>query len=326
MQNRFKFGGKELNSTEFFDGAGLEIYDFHARNYDPQIGRFHSIDPLTTQFYSWNPYTYSYNNPVRFGDPTGMAATDWVGKKNGDGSTTWKWDDKITSAEQAKDAKYDSYQAPGSTLENAKIGDGPVATVYFGKSKAEGIGYDESNFTNWSAVNGSKYDNPLQAYKAWQSDAGYHRGEGFGDRLSRIVGYFSYEARRDYASGGMNMYGGYGRMAEVAEELFTVNPNKFDYFFGRVVTGSEHNIARSAQNLKDLTTLGIDTEAKLMSVFDQAAKSGTIISTKTSQYGTTIMRNVNIGNKGSIGVGFFYEGGNTSVIPSISTIIPKLFQ
>lgn len=104
----------------------------------------------------------------------------------------------------------------------------------------------------------------------------------------------------------------------------SLNPSKFDYFFGRVVSGSEHNIAKLAQNIKDLITLGIKNESQLMNVFNQA-KNGTIISTKTSQYGTTVTRSVNIGNKGSINVGFFYQGGNMSATPSISTIIPKIY-
>jgi hypothetical protein len=117
-----------------------------------------------------------------------------------------------------------------------------------------------------------------------------------------------------------------GLTADATKGGFSVNPSKFDYFFGRVVSGSEHNIARSAQNLKDLTTLGIKSESQLMNVFGQALESGTVISTKTSQYGTTVMRSVNIGNQGSINVGFFYQGGNMSVTPSVSTIIPKIFK
>jgi hypothetical protein len=44
---------------------------------------------------------------------------------------------------------------------------------------------------------------------------------------------------------------------------FTVQTSKFDYFFGRVVTGDIHNVQRSAQNLKDLTTLGIKDETQI---------------------------------------------------------------
>jgi len=141
----------------------------------------------------------------------------------------------------------------------------------------------------------------------------------------QVIANFKLSVNLSDAAGGMNMYGGYGKATKAVEELFTIDPKKFEYFFGRVVTGSEHNIARSAQNLKDLTTLGIGTEAELTAVFNQAAKSGIVISTKTTQYGTTIMRSVNVGDKGSIGVGFFYQGGKTSATPSVTTIIPKIY-
>jgi hypothetical protein len=107
---------------------------------------------------------------------------------------------------------------------------------------------------------------------------------------------------------------------------FTVDSKKFDYFFGRVVGGSEHNVARSAQNLKDLTALGIKNENQLMEIFNQAFERGTIISTKTTQYGITVMRSMNIGSQGIVDVGFFYQSGNMSAIPSVSTIIPKIFK
>jgi RHS repeat-associated protein len=50
--------------------AGADLYDFNVRYYDPEIGRFYSIDPLW--YPAESPYSYCYNNPVNYTDPTGM--------------------------------------------------------------------------------------------------------------------------------------------------------------------------------------------------------------------------------------------------------------
>jgi len=104
---------------------------------------------------------------------------------------------------------------------------------------------------------------------------------------------------------------------------FTTNSSKFDYFFGRVLTGEVHNVARSAQNLADLSKMGITSESQLTEVFARAFNEGTVLATKTNSYGTTITKCVNVGNNGNISVGFFYPGGNMNSIPTITTIIPK---
>lgn len=52
---------------------GLELFDFNFRNYDQQIGRFVSIDPLADyEQESLNPYHYNYNDPANFIDPLGL--------------------------------------------------------------------------------------------------------------------------------------------------------------------------------------------------------------------------------------------------------------
>ncbi len=70
-ENKRGYNGNELQNKEFSNGSGLELYDFNARTFDPQIGRFIQIDPLLEQFQeNWTPYHYAYNN-TRFSDPDG---------------------------------------------------------------------------------------------------------------------------------------------------------------------------------------------------------------------------------------------------------------
>ncbi len=72
-ENKFLFNkGSELQTD-----LNLGIYSTPFRMYDPAIGRFLQIDPLKDFFPGISPFNFSFNNPVSFGDPYGLAPI-WV--------------------------------------------------------------------------------------------------------------------------------------------------------------------------------------------------------------------------------------------------------
>jgi RHS repeat-associated protein len=72
----YRYNGKELQD-DLINTKKLDWYDYGARFYDPQIGRFHTIDPMAEDFPSWAPYHYVHNNPIVLVDPSGMSATKY---------------------------------------------------------------------------------------------------------------------------------------------------------------------------------------------------------------------------------------------------------
>ena len=67
--NRHWYNGKELQ-----DDLNLYWYDYGARLYDPQLARFHTIDPLAEDYYNLSPYGYCAGNPIAYRDENG----EWI--------------------------------------------------------------------------------------------------------------------------------------------------------------------------------------------------------------------------------------------------------
>ncbi|MBV8252020.1 MAG: hypothetical protein JO154_05385 [Chitinophaga sp.] len=74
-ENRRKYNGNELQTKEFDDGSSLELYDFNARQYDAQIGKFIQQDNLSENHWDLSPYHFGMNNPILYADPTGLDTT-----------------------------------------------------------------------------------------------------------------------------------------------------------------------------------------------------------------------------------------------------------
>nr|WP_281422305.1 RHS repeat-associated core domain-containing protein [Arthrospiribacter ruber] len=71
---RYGFNGKEHDSPGI--GGGGSTYDYGFRIYNPEIGKFLSVDPLTKSYPWYTPYQFAGNNPIKFIDLDGLEEYD----------------------------------------------------------------------------------------------------------------------------------------------------------------------------------------------------------------------------------------------------------
>ena len=118
---KYKYNGKEFDTMH-----GLNMYDYGARQQDPAVGMFTSMDPLCEKYYNISPYMYCAGNPIRYVDPTGMAYGDYFDRDGNYLGTDGEDDGEIYIVTDRKERKQISKNEgkvePGSISSAQNIG------------------------------------------------------------------------------------------------------------------------------------------------------------------------------------------------------------